>query len=60
MKVKFANVQKMEGDRWRVGILLSPKKEGGKLSDVGPAEMRCSLKKGEDHLTETWVYRIQP
>jgi glucans biosynthesis protein len=60
MKVKFANVQKMEDDRWRVGILLSPKKEGGKLSDVGPAEMRCSLKKGEDHLTETWVYRIQP
>lgn len=60
MQVKFSYVQKIEGDRWRVGFLLAPATEGGKLSDVGPAEMRCSLKKGEDFLTETWVYRIQP
>ncbi len=60
MKVKFSNVQKMEGNRWRLSILLAPATEGGKLADVGPAEMRCCLKSGENFLTETWAYRIQP
>jgi periplasmic glucans biosynthesis protein len=60
MKVKFSNVQRMEGGRWRVSFLLAPATEGGKLADVGAAEMRCCLKRGEDFLTETWVYRIQP
>jgi glucan biosynthesis protein len=60
LKIKFSNVQQMEGGRWRVSFLLAPAKEGVKMSDIGPAEMRCCLKKGEDFLTETWVYRIQP
>ena len=60
LKVKFSNVQKMEGNRWRLSFLLAPATDGGKLADVGPAEMRCCLKKGEDFLTETWIYRIQP
>lgn len=60
LKIKHSNVQQMEGGRWRVSFLLAPAQEGGKLADVGPTEMRCCLKKGEDFLTETWVYRIQP
>jgi len=60
MKVTFSQVQQMEGGRWRVSFRLAPAQEGGKLADVGPAEMRCCLKKGEDFVTETWVYRIQP
>jgi periplasmic glucans biosynthesis protein len=50
LKIKFSSVS----------FLLAPAKEGVKMSDIGPAEMRCCLKKGEDFLTETWVYRIQP
>ena len=60
LKVKFSNVQKMEGNRWRLGFLLAPAADEGKLADVGPVEMRCCLKKGEDFITETWIYRIQP
>lgn len=60
LKIKFSHVQQMEGGRWRVSFRLAPAQEGGKLSEVGPVEMRCCLKKGEDFLTETWVYRIQP
>ena len=60
LKIKFSHVQQMEGDRWRVSFRLAPAQEGGKLAEVGPVEMRCCLKKGEDFLTETWVYRIKP
>jgi len=60
LKIKFSHVQQMEGGRWRVSFRLAPSTEGAKMADIGPAEMRCCLKKGEDFLTETWVYRIQP
>jgi glucans biosynthesis protein len=60
LKIKFSHVQQMEGGRWRVSFRLAPAQDGGKLSEVGAVEMRCCLKKGEDYLTETWVYRIQP
>ncbi|TAE90367.1 MAG: glucans biosynthesis protein [Verrucomicrobia bacterium] len=60
LKVKFSNVQQMEGGRWRVSFLLAPAQEGGKMADIAPVELRCCLKRGEDFLTETWVYRVKP
>ncbi|MEY5020039.1 MAG: hypothetical protein RLZ22_1127, partial [Verrucomicrobiota bacterium] len=38
----------------------APSAEGTKLSDIGPIELRCCLKRGDDYLTETWVHRINP
>jgi glucans biosynthesis protein len=60
LKIKFSNVQQMEGGRWRVSFLLAPAKEGVKMADIPPVELRCCLKRGEDFLTETWVYRVKP
>jgi periplasmic glucans biosynthesis protein len=60
MKVNWSNIHAIEGGRWRLSFQLAPIVEGLKLSDVGPAELRCNLKSGENFLTETWVYRIQP
>jgi len=37
-----------------------PTAQDGKLSDIGPIELRVSLKHGTDYLTETWVNRIIP
>jgi periplasmic glucans biosynthesis protein len=60
LKVKHTNLQIIDGNRWRLSFLIAPTEDGGKLADVGPAELRACLKQGEDFLTETWVYRVQP
>lgn len=60
IKIQGVAVQKMPEGRWRVGFQVAPIVEGGKLSDVGPVELRCSLRRGDDFLTETWAYRINP
>lgn len=60
IKIQGVAVQPIGEGRWRVGFQLAPAEEGGKLADVGPVELRCSLKKGDDFLTETWAYRITP
>ncbi|BCU75927.1 glucan biosynthesis protein [Luteolibacter sp. LG18] len=59
-KVQGLAVQSLPGDRWRAGFQIAPLKEGAKLSDVGPLDIRVSLKVGDDFLTETWVNRIIP
>ena len=59
-KIQGVAVQALPGGRWRVGFQIAPREEGGKLAEIGPLELRCSLKKGEDFLTETWAYRIIP
>jgi len=59
-KIQGVAVQPLPGDRWRAGFQIAPLKEGGKLSEVGPLEIRVSLKQGDDFLTETWVNRVTP
>jgi glucans biosynthesis protein len=60
IKIQGVAVQKLPEGRFRVAFQVAPAAEGGKLSEVGPQELRCCLKKGEDFLTETWAYRITP
>jgi glucans biosynthesis protein len=60
VKIQGVAVQPLPEGRWRAAFQIAPAAEGGKLADVGPLELRCSLKKGEDFLTETWAYRIIP
>jgi glucans biosynthesis protein len=60
VKIQGVAVQPLPEGRWRVGFQLAPAAEGGKLADVGPVELRCCLKKGDDFLTETWAYRVTP
>ena len=59
-KIQGVAVQPLPEGRWRVGFQIAPLEKDGKLSDIGPLELRCSLKKGDDFLTETWAYRITP
>ncbi len=60
IKIQGVAVQAMPGGRLRLGFQLTPAEEGTKLADIGPVELRAALKRGEDFLTETWVYRIKP
>ena len=61
-KVSIANttVQAMPENRWRVMFQLVPADANTKLASIGPVELRCCLKRGEDFLTETWACRIIP
>ncbi len=58
--VSGITVQPMPEGRVRLAFQLSPAEEGGKLSETEPVELRAALKRGDDFLTETWVYRIDP
>ena len=60
VRIQGVNVQPIPDDRWRVSFQISPAGEGGKLAGIGPVELRCCLKRGEDFLTETWIYRVIP
>ncbi len=60
IKIQGITVQSMPEARWRVAFQIAPAAEGGKLSDVGPVELRCCIKRGENFLTETWVQRLTP
>jgi periplasmic glucans biosynthesis protein len=60
VKVQGVTIQSMPEARWRVAFQIAPSAEGGKLADVGPVELRCCLKRGENFLTETWVQRVTP
>lgn len=60
VKIQGIAVQQLPEGRWRVGFQIAPSAEGGKLEDIGPVEFRCSLRRGEEFLTETWAYRINP
>jgi glucans biosynthesis protein len=60
VKIQGVTVQAMPEERWRVAFQIAPAAEGGKLAEIGPIELRCSLKRGENFLTETWVHRVTP
>lgn len=60
LKIQGITVQPLPDSRWRVAFQIAPSAEGAKLSQVGPVELRCYIKRGENFLTETWVHRITP
>ncbi len=60
VKLQGITLQSLPEARWRVAFQIAPAAEGGKLSDIGPVELRCSIKRGENFLTETWVQRLTP
>ncbi len=59
VRIQGIAVQPISEGRLRLAFQILPAEEGGKLSDIGSIEMRASLKRGEDFLTERWVYRIK-
>ncbi len=60
IKIQGITVQQIPEERWRVAFQIAPAVEGGKLSETGPVELRCCLKRGENFLTETWAHRVTP
>ncbi len=60
VKIQGVTIQSMPEARWRVAFQIAPATEGAKLADAGPVELRCCLKRGDNFLTETWVYRFTP
>ncbi|HEX7261571.1 MAG TPA: glucan biosynthesis protein, partial [Luteolibacter sp.] len=60
VKIQCVTIQSIPESRWRVAFQLTPAAEGGKLADIGPIQLRCCLKRGENFLTETWVHRVTP
>jgi glucans biosynthesis protein len=60
VRIHGITIQPLPEERWRVAFHLSPAAEGGKLADVGPVELRCCLKRGDNFLTETWAHRVTP
>lgn len=59
VKIQNVIVQAMPEERWRASFQITPA-EGRKLGEIGPVELRCCLKRGENYLTETWVHRVTP
>jgi glucans biosynthesis protein len=60
VKIQSITVQSIPDSRWRVAFQITPSAEGGKLADIGPVQLRCCMKRGENFLTETWVHRVTP
>ena len=60
VRIQGVAVQALPDKRWRAAFQITPAEKGGKLADIGPLELRCALKIGENFLTETWVYRLEP
>ncbi len=44
---------------WRASFEVRPASTNTPPAQVGPIELRCCLKSGEDYLSETWTYRTQ-
>lgn len=60
LTISNTNVQRLADGRWRASFQIAPAAADGKLEQIGPVELRCCLKSGEDYLTESWACRIQP
>lgn len=58
--IQGVTIQQIPDNRWRVSFQIAPAAQGGKLTEVGPVELRCCLKRGDNFLTETWAQRITP
>jgi glucans biosynthesis protein len=44
---------------WRASFEVRPASTNTPPAQLGPIELRCCLKSGEDYLSETWTYRTQ-
>ncbi|HPA21147.1 MAG TPA: glucan biosynthesis protein G [Verrucomicrobiae bacterium] len=44
---------------WRASFEVRPASTNTPPAQIGPIELRCCLKSGEDYLSETWTYRTQ-
>ncbi len=60
VKIQDITIQQLPESRWRVAFQILPAAEGAKLEEIGPVEIRCCIKRGDNFLTETWVNRITP
>lgn len=60
VEIKDVTIQPMPEGRFRAAFQLAPAGDVKKIEDVGPLELRCALKRGDNYLTETWAYRIIP
>ena len=60
LRIQGVTTQPMPDNRWRVSFQIAPAETAAKLAEVGPVELRCSIKRGGDFLTETWVHRVIP
>jgi glucans biosynthesis protein len=60
IRIQGVTVQKLKDGRRRVSFQITPAQEGTTLAQAGPVELRCSLKRDDDYLTETWAYRVIP
>ncbi len=60
IKIQGVTIQPIPESRYRVAFQIAPAEEGAKLDSVGPVELRCAIKRGDNFLTETWVSRITP
>lgn len=60
VKIQGVTIQPLPDNRWRVAFQIAPAAAGGKLAEVGPIELRCCIKRGDNFLTETWVHRVTP
>jgi glucans biosynthesis protein len=60
IKIQGVTVHPIPEERWRVSFQIAPAAEGAKLAEIGPIELRCCLKRGDNFLTETWAHRVTP
>jgi glucans biosynthesis protein len=60
IKIQGLTVQPVPDDRFRVSFQITSATEGGKLAEIGPVELRCCIKRGDNFLTETWAHRVIP
>lgn len=60
IKIQGVTVHPIPEERWRVAFQIAPAAEGAKLAEIGPIELRCCLKRGDNFLTETWAHRVTP
>jgi glucans biosynthesis protein len=60
VNIQGTAVQSVAENRIRLAFQILPKKQGDKLSEVGALELKAALKRDNNFLTETWIYRINP
>lgn len=59
--IEGVTVHRMSDGRWRLAFQILPKEPQQRLEDIGPVELRATLKGPDnDFPCETWSYRIEP
>ncbi|MFT3990266.1 MAG: glucan biosynthesis protein G [Luteolibacter sp.] len=60
VEIRDITIQSLPEGRIRAAFQIAPAGGVEKIGDIGPVELRCALKRGDNYLTETWAYRITP